>query len=68
MLNQANTLPQKMRAKHVAKEFSIGLSTIWRYVKEGKLKVTKITDGVTVFDRQEVEAFFSGKSNREVSQ
>ena len=60
MLNQANTLPQKMRAKHVVKEFSIGLSTLWRYVKQGKLKVTKVTDGVSVFDRDEVIAFFNG--------
>lgn len=60
MLNQSQTLPQKMRAKHVVKEFSIGLSTLWRYVKQGKLKVTKVTDGVSVFDRDEVIAFFNG--------
>ena len=60
MLNQSHTLPQKMRAKHVVKEFSIGLSTLWRYVKQGKLKVTKVTDGVSVFDRDEVIAFFNG--------
>ena len=60
MPNQPKTLPQKMRAKHIVAEFSIGLSTLWRYVKQGKLKVTKVTDGVSVFDRDEVIAFFNG--------
>lgn len=55
-----NNLPQKMRAKQVAKEFSIGVSTLWKYVKDGRIKAYKITDGVTVFDRDEVIAFFNG--------
>lgn len=59
MVNQSHTLPQKMRAKQVAKEFSIGVSTLWRYVKDGRIKVTKITAGVSVFDRDEIIAFFN---------
>lgn len=57
-----NNLPQKMRAKQVAKEFSIGVSTLWKYVKDGKIKAYRVTDGVTVFDKEEIIIFFSGKS------
>jgi predicted site-specific integrase-resolvase len=57
-----NNLPQKMRAKQVAKEFSIGVSTLWKYVKDGKIKAYRVTDGVTVFDKEEIIIFFGGKS------
>ena len=62
------TPSQRMRAKQVAQENSIGESTVWRYAQLGLLTPIRITKGMTVFDRQEVEAFFSGKSLKEVSQ
>ena len=62
------TPSQRMRAKQIALENSIGESTVWRYVQLGLLTPIRITKGMTVFDRQEVEAFFSGKSIKEVSQ
>lgn len=62
------TPSQKMRAKQIAQGNSIGESTVWRYVQLGLLTPIRITKGMTVFDRQEVEAFFSGKFNKEVSQ
>lgn len=62
------TPPQKIRAKQIALENSIGESTVWNYVKQGLLTPIRITKGMTVFDRQEVEAFFSGKSFKEVAQ
>ena len=62
------TPSQRMRAKQIALENSIGESTVWRYVQLGLLTPIRITKGMTVFDRQEVEAFFSGKSLKEVSQ
>ena len=64
----ANTLPQRMRAKQIAQENSIGCSTVWRYVQLGLLTPIRITKGMTVFDRKEVEEFFSGKSQMEVTQ
>jgi predicted DNA-binding transcriptional regulator AlpA len=54
--------PQKMRAKQVAHENGIGLSTVWNYAKQGLLTPIKITKGMTVFDRSEVEAFFNGSA------
>ena len=62
------TPSQRMRAKQIALENSIGESTVWRYVQLGLLTPIRITKGMTVFDRQEVEKFFSGKSQMEVSQ
>lgn len=61
----STTLPQRMRARQIAKEFGIGLSTCWNYSKLGFITPIKITKGLTIFDRKEVEEFFSGKSLKE---
>lgn len=53
-------LPRKLRAKQVADEFGIGLSTVWLYAKEGKLTPIKVSSRVTVFDTQEVLKLFNG--------
>lgn len=58
----SKTPQQRLRAKQVALENSIGESTVWRYAKQGKLTPIKVTDGVTVFDRDEVDTFFRGNS------
>lgn len=50
-----------LRAKDVSKYFSVGLSTVWLYRKQGKLIGIKVTDGCTVFDTKQVEEFFNGK-------
>jgi len=55
------TLPQRMRAKQIALEFGIGLSSVWNYAKLGYLRPIRVTAGCTVFERKEVEDFFSGK-------
>lgn len=50
------------RAKDVAKYFSIGLSSVWLFAKQGKFKAYKISDKVTVFNIDEVEkALFGGE-------
>jgi len=49
-----NELPQKVRAKPLAFHLNVGVSTIWRWAKEGKIKPYKISSGVTVFDTMEV--------------
>jgi len=55
-------LPKKLRARRVAEEFGIGLSTVWLYAKEGKLTPIKVSNRVTVFDTDEVLKFFGGES------
>lgn len=57
-----------LRPSQVAKEYPISISSIWRYAKLGLLHPKKITSGCTVLLRSELEAFFNGKSNTEVSQ
>lgn len=54
------TPQQKMRVRHIVSEFPISQATVWLYAKQGKLTPIKVTDGITVFDRAEVEALFNG--------
>ncbi|MEY3090557.1 MAG: hypothetical protein RL113_873 [Pseudomonadota bacterium] len=54
-------LPKKLRAKKIAEEFGIGLSTVWLYAKEGKLTPIKVSERVTVFDTDEVLKLFGGE-------
>ncbi|WP_418187060.1 helix-turn-helix transcriptional regulator [Aliarcobacter lanthieri] len=42
------------RAKELAEYLGIGLSTVWLYAKQGKINPKKISNGVTVFDINEV--------------
>ena len=59
---------ENMRASQVAKEFPVSQASLWRYAKLGLLHPIKVTTGCTVFKRSELKAFFSGKSQMEVSQ
>lgn len=55
---------QNMRAKEVAKYLGIGLSTVWLYVKQGKLHPTKLSSRVTIFNKKEIDDFVN-KSREE---
>jgi len=59
-INLNTELPKKLRAKRIAEEFGVGLSTVWLYAKQGKLTPVQVTERVTVFDTQEVLALFNG--------
>lgn len=58
MTHQPN---QYLRATQIAKEFPISKASVWRYAKLGLLHPRKITSGITVFLRDDVEALFSGR-------
>lgn len=47
------------RAKELALHIGVGISTIWRWSKQKKIKAYKISNGVTVFDINEVTADLS---------
>ena len=49
-----------MRAKQLSMHLGIGLSTVWAYVKQGKITGNKISDRVTLFDVVEVEKALLG--------
>jgi len=57
--NLSTELPKKLRAKQIAEEFGVGLSTVWLYSKQGKLTPINVSSRVTVFDTQEVLNLFS---------
>lgn len=61
-LNRLEKLPLKLRAKEVVKLFPVGLSTIWYYAKQGKLRAHKVSKNVTVFDTEEVCRLFGDRS------
>jgi len=56
--------PQRLRAKHISNLYGVAISTVWNYAKQGLITPIKVTSGVTVFDRDEIEAFFSGEATK----
>lgn len=50
-----------LRARDVATMCGIGRSTVWRYSKQGRITPIKISNGVTVFRRDEIERVFKLK-------
>lgn len=54
---------KKYRAKELAEYLGIGLSTVWKWAKEGKIKANNISRGVTVFDIEEVLLNLGMKEN-----
>ena len=47
------------RAAEAAEYLSIGLSTVWHFVKQGKLTPIKISDRVTIFKKEDLDRFIS---------
>jgi len=48
---------ENYRPKEAAKYLGVGLSTVWKYIKDGKLEAHRISDRVTVIHRLELEKF-----------
>lgn len=51
--------PVYIRVGDVAKLCSICKTTVWKLVKEEKLKTYKLTGGITLFKRDEVLEYFN---------
>jgi excisionase family DNA binding protein len=51
---------ENMRAKEAHKYLGVGLSTLWAYVAQSKIKAYKISDRVTIFKKSELDAFING--------
>ena len=54
-----------MRAKEVAKYLGIGVSTVWLYVKQGKLKTIKLSERVTIFPKDAIDNFINNPTRKE---
>jgi excisionase family DNA binding protein len=57
------TEKQGLRPKEAAVYLGIGLSTFWLYVKQGKLKATRISDRITLIDKPQMDSFLRGEIN-----
>ena len=58
-----NRKKTKYRAKELAEYLGIGLSTVWKWAKEGKIRAHNISRGVTVFVIEEVLINLGMKEN-----
>jgi len=62
MHNTENKVPhqvENMRAKEASKYLACGLSTLWLWVKQSKIKAYKLSDRVTIFKKTELDAFIN---------
>jgi len=50
-------MSQQYRPKKAAEYLGIGLSTFWLYVKQNKIKVSKLSPQVTVVSEDELKRF-----------
>ena len=46
-----------LRAKDAHKYLGIGMSTLWLYARQKKIKPIKLSERVTVFKKSDLEAF-----------
>lgn len=51
---------ENMRAKEAHKYLGVGLSTLWSFVAQKRIKAYKISDRVTIFKKSELDAFING--------
>ena len=48
------------RPKEAAIYLGVSLATVWNYIKQGKLKTTKLSPQVTIIAKKELEKFLNG--------
>lgn len=56
-----NITAENMRAKDASTYLACGISTLWLWVKQEKIKAYKISERVTIFKRSELDAFINGE-------
>ena len=62
MIDKKTVIKRKyMRAREVADNYPIGLSTVWNWASRGKLTAIKVSAGTTVFLVFELENLFKAK-------
>lgn len=58
---------EKLRAKEVAIYLGIGLSTVWLFAKQGKLKPVKLGARTTVFLKSDIDEWVESCRRDEVA-
>lgn len=51
-----------LRDWECAEYLSIGVSTVWLYSRQGKIKAIKLSDRVTVWAKADLDAFVQSKA------
>lgn len=60
-------MKKKYRAKELAEYLGVGLSTIWRWAKQGKINAQNLSKGITVFDINEVLSDLGISNEQQIS-
>lgn len=55
-----NAIQQNFRPKDASKYLGVGLSTVWLYIKQGKLKAHKLSPQVTILRKTDLDNFING--------
>ena len=63
-MKDGSVIREYYRAKELAKKYDVGLSSVWLYVKQGKLKAIKLHNRVTVFNIKEADEVLSKCSQK----
>lgn len=50
-----------LRVKQVAEYLNVGVSTVWLFTKQNKLKAIKLSDRVTVWAKSDLDAFIASR-------
>jgi excisionase family DNA binding protein len=66
MNNKELQIAYNLRAKEACKYLGIGLSTLWLYVKQGKIKPIKLSPRVTIFKKSELDNFINSMSEKDL--
>jgi excisionase family DNA binding protein len=59
MTSTQTPTPENLRAKEASQYLGIGLSTLWLYAKQGKLKPIKLSQRVTIFKKSDLDQFIN---------
>ena len=54
-------MEEHLRPKEAHKYLGIGLSTLWLYVKQEKIKAIKLSDRVTIFKKSNLDTFIASR-------
>lgn len=62
MTSTQTPTPENLRPKEASYYLGIGLSTLWLYAKQGKLKPIKLSQRVTIFKKSDLDEFIHSMS------
>lgn len=55
-------MKERFRVKGAAEYLGgVSKSTVWLYVREGKLKSVRLSERVTIFERSDLDAFLASR-------